>query len=104
MIGKSTHNTWPGNLRELRNALQRGFVLADGGAGVDPMAGQLVSEASSSTPSSLLIPVGTPIPVAERLLILATLEKFEGDKKKAAAALHISLNTLYNRLSEYKAR
>ena len=47
-------------------------------------------------------PVGTPIAVAERLLILATLAQLEGDKKKAASALQISLNTLYSRLNEYK--
>jgi len=90
---------WPGNLRELKNALQRGFILAEEGQGVDPIPEPVVTEAPSS---SLLMPVGTPIEEAERLLILATLDKFEGDKKKVASVLHISLNTLYSRLSEYK--
>ena len=49
------------------------------------------------------MPVGTPIADAERRLILATLDQFEGDKKKVASALNISLKTLYSRLSEYKA-
>jgi DNA-binding NtrC family response regulator len=91
---------WPGNLRELKNVLQRGFILAEEGEGVDPIPQPIVSEAPSS---SLLMAVGTPIAEAERRLILAALDKFEGDKKKVAAALHISLNTLYSRLSEYKA-
>jgi len=47
--------------------------------------------------------VGTPIAEAERRLILATLEHCDGDKKKAAEVLKISLKTLYNRLNEYKA-
>jgi DNA-binding NtrC family response regulator len=34
--------------------------------------------------------------------MLGAIDKFEGEKKKVAAALHISLNTLYSRLSEYK--
>jgi two-component system, NtrC family, response regulator HydG len=90
---------WPGNLRELKNALQRGFLLADEGQDVE----LIVEAATVETPSgSLLMPVATSIAEAERLLILANLEKFEGDKKKVAAALHISLNTLYSRLSEYK--
>jgi DNA-binding NtrC family response regulator len=38
----------------------------------------------------------------ERRLILATLEHYDGDKKKAAEILKISLKTLYNRLNEYK--
>jgi DNA-binding NtrC family response regulator len=91
---------WPGNLRELRNVLQRGFILAGEGEGVDPIPERMVQETASP---GLLMPVGTPLDEAERLLILATLEKFEGDKKRAAAALHISLNTLYSRLNEYKA-
>jgi DNA-binding NtrC family response regulator len=43
------------------------------------------------------------MPAAERLLILAALDQFRGDKRKTAAALEISLNTLYTRLKEYKA-
>jgi DNA-binding NtrC family response regulator len=91
---------WPGNLRELKNALQRGFILAEEGQGVDPIPERVAGGTASS---SLLMPVGTPIEEAERLLILATLDEFEGDKKRVAAALHISLNTLYSRLNEYKA-
>jgi two-component system response regulator AtoC len=91
---------WPGNLRELKNALQRGFILAEEGQGVDPIPERV---AGGNGSSSLLMPVGTPIAEAERLLILATLDEFEGDKKRVAAALHISLNTLYSRLNEYKA-
>ena len=47
--------------------------------------------------------MGTPLDVAERQLILATLDQVGGDKKKAASALHISVNTLYTRLKEYQA-
>ena len=52
--------------------------------------------------SSLNVKVGTSLGEAERRLILATLEDCEGDKKKAAEVLGISLKTLYNRLNEYK--
>ena len=47
--------------------------------------------------------MGTPIEETERRLILATLEHCEGDKKKAAELLGISLKTLYNRLNVYNA-
>jgi two-component system, NtrC family, response regulator AtoC len=90
---------WPGNLRELKNALQRGFILAEEGADVELIAEVMASDGPSA---SLMMPVATSIAEAERLLILANLDKFDGDKKKVAAALHISLNTLYSRLSEYK--
>jgi transcriptional regulator with PAS, ATPase and Fis domain len=47
--------------------------------------------------------VGTPLVDAERRLILAALDRFEGDKKKVASALRISMATLYTRLGAYKA-
>ena len=45
--------------------------------------------------------VGGSLNDAERQLILATLERCGGDKKKAAEILGISLKTLYNRLHLY---
>jgi two-component system response regulator AtoC len=93
-------HSWPGNLRELKNAIQRAFILAGEGLEVDA----LPHGVTVKTSSDLLVPAGTPIAVAERQLILATLDHFEGDKKKVASALKISLKTLYARLSGYKAR
>ncbi|HET7747303.1 MAG TPA: sigma-54 dependent transcriptional regulator [Vicinamibacteria bacterium] len=91
-------HSWPGNLRELRNVVHRAFILADEELGAD-----LLSEAGAGAgPASLAMPVGTSLVEAERRLILAALVQFEGDKKKAASALQISLNTLYSRLSAYK--
>jgi len=37
----------------------------------------------------------------ERQMILATLEHFGHQKERTAAALGVSLKTLYNRLKEY---
>jgi two-component system response regulator AtoC len=93
-------HSWPGNLRELRNAVQRAFILAGEGSDVDA----LPQGVAVKTSADLLVPAGTPIAEAERQLILATLDQFEGDKKKVASALKISLKTLYARLSAYKAR
>ncbi len=94
------HN-WPGNVRELRNVIQRAFILAEQDVGVDslPLG---VSEVLPA--SSLVMRLGTPIAEMERRLILATLDQCDGDKKKAADVLKISLKTLYNRLNEYKPR
>jgi DNA-binding NtrC family response regulator len=49
----------------------------------------------------LAIRVGTSIADAERTLILATLEHYDGQKERTAAVLGVSLKTLYNRLKEY---
>jgi DNA-binding NtrC family response regulator len=93
-----THN-WPGNVRELKNLVHRAFILAEEHIGIDclPLGVQ-------ETPgSNLNVKVGTSLGEVEQRLILATLEDCEGDKKKAAEVLGISLKTLYNRLNEYKS-
>jgi DNA-binding NtrC family response regulator len=61
-----------------------------------------VSEAVPA--SSVVMRVGAPIAEMERRFILATLDQCDGDKKKAADVLKISLKTLYNRVNEYKPR
>ena len=92
-----SHN-WPGNVRELKNLVQRAFILADEHIGLD----SLPLGVQENVGSSLNLKVGTSLGEAERRLILATLEECDGDKKKAAEILGISLKTLYNRLNEYK--
>jgi DNA-binding NtrC family response regulator len=93
-----THN-WPGNVRELKNLVHRAFILAEETISVD----SLPLGVTESSGSSLNVKVGTSLGEAERRLIQATLEDCEGDKKKAAEVLGISLKTLYNRLNEYKS-
>ncbi len=97
---------WPGNVRELRNVVQRAYVMADGPTISDewlPRTGQASSAPRLETPQtpSLVIPLGSSLAEAERLLILATLAHFEHQRERTAAALGISLKTLYNRLKDY---
>jgi DNA-binding NtrC family response regulator len=49
------------------------------------------------------LPIGTSLAQAERLLMLATLRHYNHQRERTAAALGISLKTLYNRLKEYAA-
>ena len=94
-----THR-WPGNVRELRNVVQRAFIMAEEHIGVDSLP--LGVTEGGVGESGLQLKVGTSVAEAERRLILATLEHFEGDKKKASGILKISLKTLYNRLNQYR--
>jgi two-component system response regulator AtoC len=93
-----THS-WPGNVRELWNVLQRAYLLAEEDISLDSLPLGVVEEIRAS---GLALKVGTSIAEAERRLILATLEHYDGDKKKASEVLKISLKTLYNRLNVYK--
>jgi DNA-binding NtrC family response regulator len=94
---------WPGNVRELKNLIERGFILAtDDVVELDGLL-QPVSGCSRVSGNCLQFTVGMPLAEAERQLVMATLEHYGGNKKKAAEVLGVSLKTLYNRLSEYRA-
>jgi formate hydrogenlyase transcriptional activator len=99
VMGKLMAYHWPGNVRELQNVIRRAFILADEDVGVDSLPLGVTEEIAGA---SLVTRVGTSIAEMERRLILATVEHCEGDKKKAADVLKVSLKTLYNRLNEYK--
>ena len=91
---------WPGNVRELKNAVVQGHLLA--GNVIEPKdLPDEIRSGSTGVTDSLTPAAGAPISEVERSHILKTLEKFDGDKKKASQSLGISLKTLYNRLNEY---
>jgi DNA-binding NtrC family response regulator len=90
---------WPGNVRELKNAVQRAFILADDEVELD-FAGL---ECAAPSGNCLRIPIGTPLAEIERKAIYATLDLCEGNKRRCASMLGVSLKTLYNRLAEYQA-
>src|SRR6187402_3448690 len=61
------------------------------------------NQAIGHTPS-ITVPLGTPLSVAARELILSTLEHCGGERKRTAEMLGICTKTLYNRLREYGIR
>jgi two-component system response regulator AtoC len=93
---------WPGNVRELENAVERAAILADEAIDAEalprPHPGEAIAE-----DAALHVRIGTPLEDIERRMILATLESLDGNKRRTAELLGISLKTLYNRLSVYQA-
>jgi two-component system, NtrC family, response regulator AtoC len=94
---------WPGNIRELRNVLQRAYVMTPGAEITDEWLPRdvLAMPAIESRAGVLEVNVGTSLAEIEKRVILATLEHFGHQKERTAAALGVSLKTLYNRLKEY---
>jgi two-component system, NtrC family, response regulator AtoC len=95
---------WPGNVRELRNVLQRAYVMAPGpeiGDELVPRDAVATDTVRRPPAGTIEVAVGTPLADIERQVILATLAHFGHQKERTAAALGVSLKTLYNRLKEY---
>ena len=93
---------WPGNIRELRNVIERATILAEGDfIGVRHLPPLLVTRGEETLPTMTLTP-GTTVDEAERRLILLTLDHTRNNKTRAAEILGISLKTLHNKLNRMK--
>jgi DNA-binding NtrC family response regulator len=86
---------WPGNIRELRNMLERAVLLAqnqpltpDCFPGLGPVPPSVFTEEDK--------PAG--LPDIEREYLLKIVDSCKGDKKKASQLLGISLATIYRKL------
>jgi len=90
--------TWPGNIRELENVIERAVVLAKNTIiGPECIQFEAVSEESVSD-----FAAGMSLSEVEKRLILQTLELTAQNRTRAAQMLGISIRTLRNKLNEYK--
>jgi len=98
-------HAWPGNIRELRNVVERATIVAEGEF-IEPKHLPATLQApravADSAPSVSFRP-GVTVDEAERQLILLTLEHTGNNKTRAAEILGISLKTLHNKLNRMKA-
>ncbi|MGA8762315.1 MAG: sigma-54 dependent transcriptional regulator [Candidatus Sulfotelmatobacter sp.] len=97
--------SWPGNIRELRNTLERAVIVVDGGMietkHLPPGFGHAPVRTTATDPDAVRLGVGTTVGEAEKMLILKTLESTSNNKTRAAEILGIILKTLHNKLKEY---
>ena len=110
VIERFTTYSWPGNVRELRNTIHRAFIMADSEIEIDCLPPRLRPASGARRAADgvqregdvVTIRCGATLAAAEKALILATLDRCDGNKKRAADVLGISVRTLYNRLSHYR--
>ncbi|MDR2577250.1 MAG: sigma-54 dependent transcriptional regulator [Chitinispirillales bacterium] len=107
LINALTRYPWPGNIRELRNTLERALLLARREAltiehfpnlnrPLCPLPSEPVKEAESLTEPEAILSLAA----AEKRYIQCALEHLGGDKNKTSLALEISLSTLYRKLKK----
>ncbi len=93
---------WPGNIRELRNTVERAMILVDGDViGEEHLPPDM--QGARPEAATLRVALGIPIDRVEKEYILASLQKNGGNKARTAEILGISEKTLYNKLNRYAA-
>ncbi|MBI1356915.1 MAG: response regulator [Acidobacteria bacterium] len=95
--------SWPGNVREVRNAIERAMVLADG-EWLDAEDLHLVGdELGERVPiAAAAAAVGeSSLEDVERAMLVEALERFHGNQTQAAKALGITRDTLRYRIKKY---
>jgi DNA-binding NtrC family response regulator len=107
--------SWPGNVRQLKNCLERAVILANNGritlAELPPEVARPSAPPGlmASTPSGSAADTGSPAAASspaslrdmERQQILSALEQTGWHRGKTAEILGISPSTLYRRLRDY---
>jgi transcriptional regulator with GAF, ATPase, and Fis domain len=85
---------WPGNIRELRNVLERAAIVCEGGL----IAPEHLALQRDDGPSG----VTTNLKEVERRLIAQVLTECRGNKSRAARRLGLTRKQLYVRLRQYE--
>jgi DNA-binding NtrC family response regulator len=100
-LARLSAHAWPGNVRELENVLRRLVLLVPGPEiGEGDVVAQL-DHAQARVDAELPT---LDLYALERIAVAAALERHQGDKRKAAAELGVSLKTLYNMVARHGLR
>lgn len=102
--------SWPRNVRQLENAIERAVVLTKGDMIVRGDLPPEILKAVAPTAQrpvmmdekTISIPLGTPLETIEKRVIEETLRYSRGDKNLASKILGISSRTIYRKIEEEK--
>ncbi len=92
---------WPGNIRELRNLVERAVILSPTDAVTPDILPVRLAETKQAS-DVITIPLGTSLDSAEKAIILRTLSFVDNNKSKAAIILGLSRKALYDKLKRFE--
>jgi len=98
-MGRLLDLEWPGNVRQLRNVIERAVVLSSGHLLDDCVLG--LADEMDNTRRAGHWPANLTLKDMERELILGKLANTRGNRTQAARELGISVRTLRNKLNLY---
>jgi two-component system, NtrC family, response regulator AtoC len=90
---------WPGNIRELRNAVERAMLLVNG-AWLEPHDFPLTGGVATTVAYELPAP-GVDLEALEQSLVIQALERSHGNQTKAAALLGMNRDQIRYRIEKY---
>ena len=101
-LEKLSQQEWPGNVRQLRNFMERAVILCSDRV---LMPNHLFPEyVEEDVSSQISLEVGTSMYEAEKQLIVKTLQEVDNNRTKAAEILGITPRTIRNKLKEYRIK
>lgn len=96
-------HSWKGNIRELRNIIERSLILSDNEElKVESLPSEFQSPSSSNSQFSTKPLSAFELASAEKIHIQKVLNYANGNKTKTAELLGIALTTLYRKIEEYQ--
>jgi DNA-binding NtrC family response regulator len=97
-------HTWPGNIRELQNVVERGVIMCGDNGMLEPSHLGLGPVAEDDSGASLPKADKKLITLSdfEKFHILQALKKCKGNRTHTAKLLNVSIRTLRNKINEYK--
>ena len=92
---------WPGNVRQLRNVIERALIVCEGHTIRKPDLPDDFRAGGGGDGSFIKIPLGSSLEDVEKEMISRTIEFTAGNKTRAAEILGVSAKTLYNKLERF---